>query len=224
MTQLLERYTIGRLPLGTLIFISKMCSKDKKPANVSAEIFNHYKKMWSTLDFKKKSERASKNWRTKTVGLGTGIAMHTSGLISIYQHAKELAKKLGRPSIAFELCLYFYTKDHDGVTFLDSRVEKIVTAIQHRRIELTQSQPFTSIDETEPYLPVVERNDKGQTYGLQSTPSGSRRRHATAGGAGGGGGAGSSRLISSPNEPIELLQGTSKRCKYTFFGFCRTTL
>ncbi|KAK9132574.1 hypothetical protein Scep_012102 [Stephania cephalantha] len=39
------------------------------------------------------------------------------------------------------------------------------------------------------------------------TPSGSRRRHATAGGAAGGGdGAGSSRLISSPNEPIELLR------------------
>ncbi|KAK9147649.1 hypothetical protein Scep_006406 [Stephania cephalantha] len=91
------------------------------------------------------------------------------------------AEKLGRPSTALELCLYFHTKDHEDVTFLDSRVEKIVTAIQPRRIELTQSQPDTPIDETELYLSVVERDDKGRTYGL-----GSRRRHATFGGARGG--------------------------------------
>ncbi|KAK9147438.1 hypothetical protein Scep_006195 [Stephania cephalantha] len=104
-------------------------------------------------------------------------------------------------SIALELCLYFNTKDHDGVTFLDERVERIVTTIRNRRIELTQSQPDTPIDETELYLSVVERDDKGRTYGLGWTPSGSRRRHAGAGGDG----AGSSRPISAPNEPIELL-------------------
>ncbi|KAK9119577.1 hypothetical protein Scep_017670 [Stephania cephalantha] len=115
-------------------------------------------------------------------------------------------EKLGRLPTALELCLYYHTKDHDGVTFLDSRVEKIVTAIQCRRIELTQSLPDTPIDEIELYLSVVERDDKGRTYGLGWTPSGSRRRHATAGGAGGGDGAGSSRPISSPNEPVELLR------------------
>ncbi|KAK9088039.1 hypothetical protein Syun_030433 [Stephania yunnanensis] len=190
-------------------FISKMCSKDKKPANVSTEIFNHYKKMRSTPDFKKKSERASKNRRTETGGPGTGIAVHTGGSISIYQHAERLAEKLDRPPTALELCLYFHTKDHDGVTFLDSRVEKIVTAIQHRRIELTQSEPDTSIDETELYLSVVERDNKGRTYGIGWTPSRSWRRPATAGGVGGAksrDGAGSSRPISSLNEPIELLQ------------------
>ncbi|KAK9140582.1 hypothetical protein Scep_010263 [Stephania cephalantha] len=35
---------------------------------------------------------------------------------------------------------------------------------------------------------------------------GSRRRHTTAGGARGGDGAGSSRHISTPNEPVELLR------------------
>ncbi|KAK9112223.1 hypothetical protein Scep_019742 [Stephania cephalantha] len=78
------------------------------------------------------------------------------------------------------------------------------------RIEQTQSQPDTPIDETELYLSVIERNDKGRTYGLGWTPSGSRRRRATAGGArgggGGGDGTGSSRPISSPNEPVELLR------------------
>ncbi|KAK9111043.1 hypothetical protein Scep_018562 [Stephania cephalantha] len=34
--------------------------------------------------------------------------------------------KLGRPPTALELCLYFHTKDHGGVTFIDSRVEKIL--------------------------------------------------------------------------------------------------
>ncbi|KAK9088565.1 hypothetical protein Scep_027647 [Stephania cephalantha] len=35
-------------------------------------------------------------------------------------------EKLGRPPTALELCLYFHTKDHDGVIFLDQRVERIV--------------------------------------------------------------------------------------------------
>ncbi|KAK9157560.1 hypothetical protein Scep_004134 [Stephania cephalantha] len=120
------------------------------------------------------------------------------------------AEKLGRHPTALELCIYFHTKDHDGITFLDSRVEKIVTAIQRRRIELTQSQLDTPIDETELYLSIIERDDKRRTYGLGWTPSGSRRRHATAGeaggGAGGGDGARSSRPISSPNEPVKLLR------------------
>ncbi|KAK9101328.1 hypothetical protein Scep_024758 [Stephania cephalantha] len=62
------------------------------------------------------------------------------------------------------------------------------------------------IDKTDLYLSVVECDDNGRTYGLGWTPSRSWRRHATAGGAGGGDGAGSSRLISSPNEPVELLR------------------
>ncbi|KAK9166897.1 hypothetical protein Scep_002088 [Stephania cephalantha] len=114
------------------------------------------------------------------------------------------AEKLGRPSTALELCLYFPTKDQYSVTFLDLRVEKIVMAIQCRRIELTQSQPDTPIDETELYLSVFERDNKGRTYGLGWTLSGSWRIHATTGGAGGGDGARSSRLISTPNV-VELL-------------------
>ncbi|KAK9139824.1 hypothetical protein Scep_009505 [Stephania cephalantha] len=106
-----------------------MCSKDKKLAHVSAEIFDDYKKMRSTPDFKKKSERASKNRRTETGGPGTGIAVHTGGSISIYQHVEKLAEKLGRTLTALELCIYFHTKDHDGATFLDSRVDKIFMAI-----------------------------------------------------------------------------------------------
>ncbi|KAK9082835.1 hypothetical protein Scep_029306 [Stephania cephalantha] len=107
-------------------------------------------------------------------------------------------------STALELCLYFYMKDHDGVTFLDSRVENIVADW------LTRSQSDTPIDEIDLYLSVVERDDKGRTYGLGWTPSWSRRKHATAGGAeggaGGGDGTGSSRPIYSPNEPVELLR------------------
>ncbi|KAK9131929.1 hypothetical protein Scep_011457 [Stephania cephalantha] len=121
-------------------------------------------------------------------------------------YADKLVEKLNRPPTASELCLYFHTKDYDGVTFLDSRVEKIVTTIQRRRIELTQSQPDTPIDEIELYLFVAERDDKGLTYRLGWTPSGSRRRHATTGGAGGGDGVGPSQPISSPNELVVLLQ------------------
>ncbi|KAK9105425.1 hypothetical protein Scep_022269 [Stephania cephalantha] len=81
----------------------------------------------------------------------------------------------------------------------------LVLDLGFRRIELTQSQPDTSIDETDLYLFVVERDDKGQTYGLGWTPSG-RGAHMLLRGAGGGDEARSSRPISSPNEPVELLQ------------------
>ncbi|KAK9125554.1 hypothetical protein Scep_014400 [Stephania cephalantha] len=74
------------------------------------------------------------------------------------------------------------------------------------QIELTQSQPDTPIDETELNLSIVEHDDKGRTYGLGWTPSGSRHKYATVGGAGGGDGTGSSRPISTPNEPIDLLR------------------
>ncbi|KAK9100795.1 hypothetical protein Scep_024225 [Stephania cephalantha] len=96
-----------------------------------------------------------------------------------------------------------HTRDHDDVTFLNQRVERIFMAIRDRRIELTQSQTDTPIDETELYLFVVEREDKGRTYGLGWTPSGSRRRHA-------GAGAGSSRPMSTNDEPIEQLKGDIK--------------
>ncbi|KAK9133025.1 hypothetical protein Scep_012553 [Stephania cephalantha] len=67
-----------------------MCSKYKKSAHVSAEIFDHCKKKRSTPDFKKKSERASKNRRTRQGDPIQGSQMHTGSSISIYQHAEKL--------------------------------------------------------------------------------------------------------------------------------------
>ncbi|KAK9100424.1 hypothetical protein Scep_023854 [Stephania cephalantha] len=81
-------------------------------------------------------------------------------------------------------------------------------------IELTQSQPDTPIDETELYLSVVERDDKGRTYRLVWTPSGSRLKHF---GAGAGDVAGSYRPISAPNEPIELLRKDFKQMQTNIF-------
>ncbi|KAK9082961.1 hypothetical protein Scep_029432 [Stephania cephalantha] len=51
------------------------------------------------------------------------------------------------------------------------------------------------------YLSVMERDDKGLTYGLRWTPSGSRCRHADTR---------SSQPISANNEPIEQLRGDIK--------------
>ncbi|KAK9140471.1 hypothetical protein Scep_010152 [Stephania cephalantha] len=104
-----------------------------------------------------------------------------------------LEEKLHRPPTALELCLYFHTKDHVGATFLNQRVDRIVLTQLHG--------PDMPIDETELYLSVMERDDKGQTYGLGWTPSQSRRRHA---------GVGSSRPMSANDEPIEQLRGDIK--------------
>ncbi|KAK9094098.1 hypothetical protein Scep_025567 [Stephania cephalantha] len=105
-----------------------------------------------------------------------------------------------------ELCvpsLYLSQFQVSGLGNGLGRATRPETTIRDRCIELTQSQPDTSIDETKLYLSVVERDDKGQTYGLGRTSSGSRRRHA-----GAGAGAGSSRPISANNELIEQPRGT----------------
>ncbi|KAK9132943.1 hypothetical protein Scep_012471 [Stephania cephalantha] len=62
------------------------------------------------------------------------------------------------------------------------------------RNELTQSQFDTLIDEIELYLSVMERDDKGHTYGLGWTQSGLWRRHA---------GARFSRPMYANDEPIK---------------------
>ncbi|KAK9091065.1 hypothetical protein Sjap_024242 [Stephania japonica] len=45
-------------------FVSKMVRKPTKPSHVSLEVFEHYKKMRSTPEYKAKSEQASRNRRT----------------------------------------------------------------------------------------------------------------------------------------------------------------
>ncbi|KAK9125415.1 hypothetical protein Scep_014261 [Stephania cephalantha] len=57
-------------------------------------------------------------------------------------------------------------------TSTTSPIHILKTAIQSRRIELTQSQHDTPIDENKLYLSVVERDDEGRIYGLGWTPSG----------------------------------------------------
>ncbi|KAK9142269.1 hypothetical protein Syun_011669 [Stephania yunnanensis] len=60
-----------------------------------------------------------------------------------------------------------------------------------------QSHPDMPIDENELYLSNTEHDDKGRTYELWWTPSGSRRRHARTS---------SSQAISAHDEPIKLLR------------------
>ncbi|KAK9112377.1 hypothetical protein Scep_019896 [Stephania cephalantha] len=77
----------------------------------------------------------ARRWKSSTSGQSTGAAGGRRRRRRIdgdgdKRRRWEEAEKLGRPPTALELCLYFHTKDHDGVTFIDSRVDKIVTAIQ----------------------------------------------------------------------------------------------
>ncbi|KAK9103957.1 hypothetical protein Sjap_021211 [Stephania japonica] len=71
----------------------------------------------------------------------------------------------------------------------------IQAAIHKRTTELSQLQPDTPIDETELYLEIVQRNDKGRRFGLGWTPLRSKmRRHDEAG---------SSRPILKDDEPFD---------------------
>ncbi|KAK9096589.1 hypothetical protein Sjap_022086 [Stephania japonica] len=179
-------------------FVSKMVRKPTKPAHVSLEAFKHYKKMRSTPEYKAKSEQASRNRRSEVGGPGSGSSVHGGGAISIYEHSLRLEKKLGRKPTTLDLCLYLHTRDHDGITFLDLRAEAIAAAIHERTRDLSQLQPDTPIDETELYLEIVQRNDKGRRFGIGWTPSGSKmRRHDEAG---------SSRPIFADDEPFDQFK------------------
>ncbi|KAK9085095.1 hypothetical protein Sjap_025506 [Stephania japonica] len=71
-------------------FVSKMVRKPTKLAHVYLEVFEHYKKMRSTPEYKTKSEQASRNRRSEVGGPGSGSSVHGGGAISIYEHLLRL--------------------------------------------------------------------------------------------------------------------------------------
>ncbi|KAK9153208.1 hypothetical protein Sjap_000688 [Stephania japonica] len=71
-----------------------MVRKPTKSTHVSLEIFEHYKMMRSTPEYKRKSAQASLNWRSEEGEPSSGPFVHGGGSISIYEHSLRLEKKL----------------------------------------------------------------------------------------------------------------------------------
>ncbi|KAK9157675.1 hypothetical protein Scep_004249 [Stephania cephalantha] len=72
------------------------------------------------------------------------------------------------PPTVNELYLHLHTVNHDGVTFIDTRSERLYDKLQMRRLELTQATPEQPVDDEAVYLNVAGECPKGRVYGLGS--------------------------------------------------------
>ncbi|KAK9154999.1 hypothetical protein Sjap_002479 [Stephania japonica] len=71
--------------------VYKMFHRRHAPAYLTDEVFQNYKKMRESDDFKEKSAKMSANRMTENGGPGTGISLHNCGSISATEHKRTLA-------------------------------------------------------------------------------------------------------------------------------------
>ncbi|KAK9118597.1 hypothetical protein Scep_016690 [Stephania cephalantha] len=79
------------------------------------------------------------------------------------------------PPTMNEVYLHLHTVNHDGVTFIDTRLEQFYAKLQRRRQELTQATPDQPVDDEAVYFNVVGECPKGRVYGLRSLGRKNRR-------------------------------------------------
>ncbi|KAK9114651.1 hypothetical protein Syun_021448 [Stephania yunnanensis] len=89
---------------------------------VTDEAWNRYRDYMATY-FKTRSEKASHNRKNEKGDLGTGPSKHTGGTRSFrtYEDILDLDKDGDDEVTPNDVFLHVHTKDHDGVTFIDSR-------------------------------------------------------------------------------------------------------
>ncbi|KAK9162939.1 hypothetical protein Syun_003841 [Stephania yunnanensis] len=74
-----------------------------------------------------------------------------------------------------DVFLHVHTKDHDGVTFIDSISARFHAKLVRRREQRTQDTLDQLIDEEQLYYDAVEECPKGRVYGLRSLAKRKRR-------------------------------------------------
>ncbi|KAK9166160.1 hypothetical protein Scep_001351 [Stephania cephalantha] len=93
-----------------------------RPDFVTDEAWNRYRKYWASADFRVRSEKASHNRKSEKGGTGTGPSKHTGGTwFRTYEDILALDKDEDNEVTPNDVFLHVHTKDHDGVTFIDSR-------------------------------------------------------------------------------------------------------
>ncbi|KAK9116376.1 hypothetical protein Sjap_015323 [Stephania japonica] len=135
-------------------------------AYLTDEVFQNYKKMQESDDFKEKSAKMSANRMAEKGDPGTSISLYNCGSISATEHKRTLAIRLERDPTYPEDFRYLHTITHDGHTFVDQRLERVDANITRRMEELAQTQE-THIDKNSIYLQVV-KPVKGRVYELGS--------------------------------------------------------
>ncbi|KAK9167160.1 hypothetical protein Scep_002351 [Stephania cephalantha] len=123
-----------------------LCALGVRLNFVTNEAWNRYCDYWASADFKARSEKASLNRKSEKDGPGTGHSKHTGSSRSFRTHGEILALDYDdvTPNDVF---FHVYTKDHDGVTFIDNRSAWFHAELVRRREEHTQATPDQPIYE-----------------------------------------------------------------------------
>ncbi|KAK9105485.1 hypothetical protein Scep_022329 [Stephania cephalantha] len=129
-----------------------------RPNFVTDEVWNRYHDYWASADFRARSEKASHNRKNEKGGPSTGPSKHTGGTRSFrtYEDILALYKDEDDEVTPNDVFLHVHTKDHDGVTFIDSRSAQF------------HATPNQSIDEEQLYYDAAGVYPKGHVYGLRS--------------------------------------------------------
>ncbi|KAK9112707.1 hypothetical protein Scep_020226 [Stephania cephalantha] len=122
----------------------------------------------SLSDFRARSDKASHNRKNEKGGPGTGPSKHTGGTRSFrtYEDILALDKDEYDEVTPNDVFLHVHTKDHDGVTFIDSRLAHFHAKLVRWCEEHTQATPDQPIDEEQLYYDAAGSAPKGRVYGL----------------------------------------------------------
>ncbi|KAK9151517.1 hypothetical protein Syun_009826 [Stephania yunnanensis] len=108
---------------------------------------------------------------------GSSLVVQQLSMINLHYwellHFKTDTSKT--PRTVNELYLHLHTVNHDGVTFIDTRLELFYAKLQTRRQELTQAIPNQSMDDEVVYYKVAGECPKGRVHGLWSLGRKKRR-------------------------------------------------
>ncbi|KAK9085479.1 hypothetical protein Sjap_025890 [Stephania japonica] len=125
-----------------------------QPVYVIDEAWRRYLEYWESEDFLARSSQATANRNTEVEGPGTGPSKHSGGSVSFVTTQERLNDSSETPPTVNELYLHLHTVNHDRMTFIDTRSERL----QRRCRELTCATPDQSVDDEAVYLNVAEFN------------------------------------------------------------------
>lgn len=141
---------------------------EKKRKNIPVSIWESWEPHWETEEFKAKSAQCSKNRLREKGGEGSGPSRHTGGSRTHREHARQLAKLLGRPPHPHELLRKTHVKANNE--FVDQKSENTYDAIMSEIASASQPENGASVspsvDFSQIYLDEVGGVKKKHIYGL----------------------------------------------------------
>ncbi|KAK9119139.1 hypothetical protein Scep_017232 [Stephania cephalantha] len=123
-----------------------------RPDFVTDEAWNRYRDYWASADFRARSDNASHNRKSEKGGLA-------------------LDKDEDDEVTPNDVFLHVHMKDHDGVTFIDSRSTRFhLTKLVRRRKEHTQATPDQPIEKEQLYYDAAGSAQRGVFMGSDHLP------------------------------------------------------